>query len=230
VLGFIPVSGILPEGGMKLGLFAGLAGAAVAGLLATAAPSQAAVLTIDLDNYASAVDTTPGVLMGTMTVTDAAGGVDVKVSLDAATFFAVTGGHITIGWNVSPATAATMIAPTTPTYTAETNISPPGCEVSCGSFTNGLQGTWHGTDNSFDGPVTFFLAGITTADFKSNSAGFMGAIDALGPNGTGEIAGAGTIATIPEPSTWAMMLLGFAGLGFLGYRKATTAQTAFSAA
>ena len=25
---------------------------------------------------------------------------------------------------------------------------------------------------------------------------------------------------IPEPSTWAMMLLGFAGLGFVGYRKA----------
>ena len=24
---------------------------------------------------------------------------------------------------------------------------------------------------------------------------------------------------VPEPSTWAMMLLGFAGLGFLGYRK-----------
>ena len=26
-------------------------------------------------------------------------------------------------------------------------------------------------------------------------------------------------AAIPEPSTWAMMLLGFAGLGFAGYRK-----------
>jgi hypothetical protein len=25
--------------------------------------------------------------------------------------------------------------------------------------------------------------------------------------------------TVPEPSTWAMMALGFAGLGFLGYRK-----------
>ena len=24
---------------------------------------------------------------------------------------------------------------------------------------------------------------------------------------------------VPEPSTWAMMALGFAGLGFLGYRK-----------
>ena len=26
--------------------------------------------------------------------------------------------------------------------------------------------------------------------------------------------------TVPEPSTWAMLLLGFAGLGFVGYRKA----------
>ena len=25
---------------------------------------------------------------------------------------------------------------------------------------------------------------------------------------------------VPEPSTWAMMLLGFAGLGYVGYRRA----------
>jgi PEP-CTERM motif len=25
---------------------------------------------------------------------------------------------------------------------------------------------------------------------------------------------------VPEPSTWAMILLGFAALGFLGYRRA----------
>jgi hypothetical protein len=29
--------------------------------------------------------------------------------------------------------------------------------------------------------------------------------------------------TTPEPSTWAMMLLGFAGLGYAGYRKARPA-------
>ena len=29
----------------------------------------------------------------------------------------------------------------------------------------------------------------------------------------------------PEPSTWAMMLLGFAGLGFVGYRKSRTKTT-----
>ena len=28
-----------------------------------------------------------------------------------------------------------------------------------------------------------------------------------------------TGAVVPEPSTWAMMLLGFAGLGFAGYRQ-----------
>jgi hypothetical protein len=27
-------------------------------------------------------------------------------------------------------------------------------------------------------------------------------------------------AIVPEPSTWAMMLLGFAGLGYVGFRKA----------
>jgi hypothetical protein len=29
-----------------------------------------------------------------------------------------------------------------------------------------------------------------------------------------------TTQTVPEPSTWAMMLIGFAGLGFAGYRSA----------
>ena len=33
-------------------------------------------------------------------------------------------------------------------------------------------------------------------------------------------------AVVPEPSTWAMMLLGFAGLGFAGYRHARKARFA----
>jgi hypothetical protein len=35
-------------------------------------------------------------------------------------------------------------------------------------------------------------------------------------------------AAAPEPSTWAMMGLGFAGLGFAGYRKAKEARMAFA--
>jgi hypothetical protein len=27
------------------------------------------------------------------------------------------------------------------------------------------------------------------------------------------------VATVPEPSTWAMMMLGFAGIGLMAYRR-----------
>ena len=35
-----------------------------------------------------------------------------------------------------------------------------------------------------------------------------------------------TVNVVPEPSTWAMMLLGFAALGFLGYRQTVKARVA----
>jgi fibro-slime domain-containing protein len=31
-----------------------------------------------------------------------------------------------------------------------------------------------------------------------------------------------TISAVPEPSTWAMMILGFLGLGYFGYRRRST--------
>ena len=34
-----------------------------------------------------------------------------------------------------------------------------------------------------------------------------------------------TVAAVPEPSTWAMMILGFMGVGFMAYRR--RAQSAF---
>jgi hypothetical protein len=40
----------------------------------------------------------------------------------------------------------------------------------------------------------------------------------------------GTITAVPEPATWAMMLLGFAGLGFAGYRRTRSRRDALAAA
>ena len=34
---------------------------------------------------------------------------------------------------------------------------------------------------------------------------------------------AATVSTVPEPSTWAMMILGFFGVGFIAYRRKSTA-------
>jgi PEP-CTERM motif len=38
-------------------------------------------------------------------------------------------------------------------------------------------------------------------------------------NETGTLVVAEIAPGVPEPSTWAMMILGFAGLGFMAYRK-----------
>ena len=51
-------------------------------------------------------------------------------------------------------------------------------------------------------------------------------LDNNGPGGIAEIWFASDPGMIPEPSTWAMMLLGFAGLGFAGYRARKPAALA----
>jgi hypothetical protein len=44
------------------------------------------------------------------------------------------------------------------------------------------------------------------------------AVDAAGNNGNTGPVGA-VVAAVPEPSTWAMMILGFMGVGFFAYRR-----------
>jgi PEP-CTERM motif len=43
---------------------------------------------------------------------------------------------------------------------------------------------------------------------------------------TGPISASVVIEAVPEPSTWAMMILGFCGLGFVAYRKKATLRLA----
>jgi PEP-CTERM motif len=154
-----------------------------------------------------------------------------------------------VAFNLDTAITAADITNTTPSPPTFTKVigvgSVPGDTGGFGTFTAGLQGNWNGTsneskayftltpppDNNFAGPITFDIAGISTSDFVANSKGFIAVADVLGNVGTGEIGGKmGTIVGTPEPSTWAMMLLGFAGLGFAGYRKARGARAALSAA
>jgi hypothetical protein len=84
----------------------------------------------------------------------------------------------------------------------------------------------HGTFLDIYGLAFTIDGGSTVVDLFSNGLGFgpPGAVFGLAvvtsqttldyfPN-------AGISASTPEPSTWAMMVLGFAGLGFAGYRKA----------
>jgi hypothetical protein len=70
-----------------------------------------------------------------------------------------------------------------------------------------------------DGPATYYLSSKNPAgDYATGQAVAFG-----DPVLTGSITGA------PEPSTWALMLLGFAGLGLAGLRKARRSDAARSA-
>jgi hypothetical protein len=67
--------------------------------------------------------------------------------------------------------------------------------------------------NTLNQPVGTFAVG-TTDDLGSKIA----------LNHTNTLSFYFSIFVVPEPSTWAMLLLGFAGLGFLGYRQTRRAK------
>ena len=72
----------------------------------------------------------------------------------------------------------------------------------------------------------FSFRGITDTSADITSVEFGGSYLLLAGSPSGGIAGG-----VPEPSTWAMMVIGFAGLGFAGYRQTKGKRDAtFSAA
>jgi hypothetical protein len=91
----------------------------------------------------------------------------------------------------------------------------PGILNSIGSNTPAIgPGTL--TDTIYTAPVTasyiefYFGAGSSSAPGTTNGGSY---------NGAGILQ---LQAGVPEPSTWAMLLLGFAGVGFMAYRRKRT--------
>jgi hypothetical protein len=65
-------------------------------------------------------------------------------------------------------------------------------------------------------------AGITTNAIALDFNKFPFGTNAV--NGSIDVAQSFASINVPEPSTWAMMLMGFVGLGYAGYRRARPAQ------
>jgi hypothetical protein len=217
---------------------AAAAGAIVAlGTIIATSSAQAALqtLTVNIDQYASAVDHTPGKILATVTISDlAGGGVSVDLSLDKAIYFASTGGpHITFAFNLDKSISFDDLTFSNPSKSDFAFVLDKNAGTTFGAFTDGVNGTWNGTSNHFAGPIDFDIAGVSVSDFRQNAKGYWAVADVLSSAGTGEAGGLFGVTTtvtttsgVPEPSTWAMMFIGFAGLGFAGYRKARTALSA----
>jgi hypothetical protein len=65
------------------------------------------------------------------------------------------------------------------------------------------------------------IGSLSVVKDQSDFAGSAGSAD------SSILGNAFSVTAVPEPSTWAMMLAGFVGLGFLGYRKAWKGSLAF---
>jgi len=55
--------------------------------------------------------------------------------------------------------------------------------------------------------------------FFDDASGFLSFSDSGLSNQQGNVLDNVSVAAVPEPSTWAMMILGFAGVGFMAYRR-----------
>ena len=74
------------------------------------------------------------------------------------------------------------------------------------------------TSNANNGDINNLIGQYVTYGWDHQAA-FSYGLYPVGANGQGFGTSQGFVVGAPEPSTWAMMLLGFAGLGFAGYRS-----------
>ena len=202
-------------------LLCGLAGL---GLLAMVGEAKAS-LVMDLDALVAGGPAAVGTTLGVVTVTDlSGGGVDVNVNLTTA---AGTSAFVNSGGPHTPFTFSldatgllqlgtiVILSPATFTLATGSQLNTP-----YGTFTSGIQCTTcgNGATGQTAGPLHFTIDNITSADFIGGSLGYFFAADLLGPDGnsTGAVA---SVAAVPEASTWAMMILGFMGVGFMAYRR-----------
>jgi PEP-CTERM motif len=83
-------------------------------------------------------------------------------------------------------------------------------------------------DHPFVPGLTSTFAPGTAVSFTTTADGIAFIDVSTSNDGGGFGIGGGSLSAVPEPSTWAMLMLGFVGLGFAGYR-AKARSAAFAA-
>jgi hypothetical protein len=204
---------------MKLRL--AVAASALAISLATAGASSAAVITADLTANGASGGLNVGSPYGTVTVNDLGGTLAFTVDLTDGLVFrnAPDKNHWSFGFDLNVATGsigsiADNGAGTFTVQTAPDNFSPFGTfnyVLECDSCSTGYNA-------ASPTQLTFTVTAPTTLTVNSivaNGSGYYFAADVADSNGsTGNVAALGfKTPGVPEPATWAMMLMGFGGLG-----------------
>jgi hypothetical protein len=223
----------------------GLASLAAAGFIAASVGAgNAAIYVQTSDDCTGGCGTSSS---NTVTVTDLGGGViDISVSLASGFNFVSTGfpngGNGLAGFGFGLTSTFTPISfiqgstvwstngwtPSSGTTTNPQSISGASLQFDgAGTFSNGYAMDWNPGSSTPDGQTLDFRiskTGLTLSSFAANSTGSFFVADVLGTNSAG-VRNTGIIdftlqtSAVPESSTWAMMILGFMGVGFMAYRR-----------
>jgi hypothetical protein len=203
---------------------------------------------LNLDGCSGGCSATTPADFGSITISQASAGANVvfDIDLNSGYFFQTSTGHDS--FTFSPTFAFTYV---TPLQTNFAPAAPPITNNPYGTFTQGLDyGGSNGVLQTLDFALavgsTFDLSALGKANFSESTAppkGFMpaffsadiqGQSNGNGGFNTGVVAadnliqGSGVNPSVPEPSTWAMMILGFFGVGFMAYRRKSQTSLRFA--
>jgi hypothetical protein len=215
-----------------------LAAALISGLTVLASASaNASVFTMDI--ACIACGTGP---YGTVTATDVAGGLQIDIELASTITFHQNqnGNQHAIAFDLVGNPTISLVNPLPSGFSL---VSTGAGSIAAPPFTNGagnsnFEYAINYTGNSgLVNSLVFELSGLTTASLQSQTyncnvicvgtKNIFFALDLSNIDGsstfTGNVAATSTPA-VPEPSTWAMMILGFFGVGFLAYRRKNQGQ------
>jgi hypothetical protein len=189
--------------------------------MAAAGASQATIYTLTLDGCSSSCGAGP---FGTVTVTDNptdVGSLDVVVQLAAGIQFNGAGAsktHTALAFDLvgNPAVTIQNISDTA-------NFAGAGAIANASPFgAFGYTLDWKGPNGNPTGVTSLSFeiktsgAPLTLGSTDYNGTPLFFTADVLGNGNTGNVAATGVPTTgggVPEPATWAMMLMGFGGLG-----------------
>jgi len=165
---------------------------------------------------------------GTVQISQAGAGAEIffTVTLDSGYTFQTSGGHDAFAFNPNFAFTFDTPLPTDFTSVGSVKNAPFGTFLQALDF-SGKQGTVNTLTFGLDLTAADSTLSITAANFLLSTAppnGFTPAFfsaDIFGAvtGNTGVVGAPGITTAVPEASTWAMMLLGFMGVGFMAYRR-----------
>jgi hypothetical protein len=204
---------------------------ALALALGTAAAGMAQAETFNLieDDCGGGCLTPTVTTMGTVTVTDVSGALDFSVTLQNALFNANGNGeHYALSFDVDQTGLSITHLSPTGDFTALTP-SRSYSQAGFGDWPDAVEIAGHPRQGSTSNTMTFTVSdaadNLTLADLVSpTTVGgqpiyVVADVNSLASGNTGNVGGVLAPGAVPEPATWAMMILGMGLIGFAARRR-----------